>query len=394
MSASEAASYPRKRYNGDMRRFLLVIAAIGLVVGAGVLTFSIMRSLDDSDVRVTNGAELSTPGIEATRVLGGLDHPWDIDFLPGGTLLFTERSGTLSRLNDGEKVVIATIPEVEATGEGGLMGLAIDPDFDQNSYVYACYNSVSGDVRVSRWGLEEGLSQKNDIITGITAAESGRHSGCQVAFGPDGNLWIGTGDAADESQPQDRSELGGKILRVDRDGQPVADNPDGPDKRVYSYGHRNTQALAFYESPRNGSYGLSVEHGPDRDDEINELSAGNFGWAPGAGYDESAPMTDLAKFPDAVPSVWSSGSSTIAPSGAAFLRGQEWGRLEGWLAVAVLKDQKLVLLNIQNGSVSGERSFFESQYGRLRAATLGSDGSLYVSTDNGTDDAIYRVTAR
>ena len=377
-----------------MRRFLLALAAIGLVVGAGVLTFTIMRSLDEGDARVANGSQPSTPDIKATRILAGLEHPWDIDFLPGGTMLFTERSGMLSRLTDGEKVVIATITDVEAAGEAGLMGLAVDPDFEQNSYLYACYNSVSGDVRVSRWILEEGLGQQQDIVTGIPAALSGRHSGCQLAFGPDGNLWIGTGDSADESQPQDRSELGGKILRVTPDGQPAADNPDGPDKRVYSYGHRNTQALAFYESPRSGSYGLSVEHGSYRDDEINELKPGNFGWAPGAGYDDSVPMTDLAKFPDAVPSVWSSGSTTIAPSGAAFLQGKEWGRLEGWLAMSVLKNQKLVLLNIQNGSVSGERSFFESQYGRLRAATSASDGSLYISTDNGSDDAIYRVTAK
>ena len=266
-----------------MRRFLLALAAIGLVVGAGVLTFTIMRSLDEGDARVANGSQPSTPDIKATRILAGLEHPWDIDFLPGGTMLFTERSGMLSRLTDGEKVVIATITDVEAAGEAGLMGLAVDPDFEQNSYLYACYNSVSGDVRVSRWILEEGLGQQQDIVTGIPAALSGRHSGCQLAFGPDGNLWIGTGDSADESQPQDRSELGGKILRVTPDGQPAADNPDGPDKRVYSYGHRNTQALAFYESPRSGSYGLSVEHGSYRDDEINELKPGNFGWAPGAG---------------------------------------------------------------------------------------------------------------
>lgn len=374
-----------------MRRFLLSLAAIGLIVGAGALTVTILRSVGGNGRSVPDAPRVTTPDIETTELLGGLDHPWDIDFLPGGTLLFTERSGSISKLSDGNKVVIATIDDVEATGEGGLMGLAVDPEFERNSFVYACYNDISGDIRVSRWVLEEGLNQKRDIITGMPAATSGRHSGCQVAFGPDGNLWVGTGDAANESQPQDRSKLGGKILRVTRDGEPAADNPGGPDRRVYSYGHRNTQALAFYDSAENGSYGISVEHGPDRDDEINELKSGNFGWAPGDDYDESVPMTDLAKFPDAVPSVWSSGDSTIAPSGAAFLRGKEWGRLEGWLAVSVLKDQRLLLLNLSGGSVSGERTLLEGEFGRLRAATLGPDGALYISTDNGTDDSIIRV---
>jgi glucose/arabinose dehydrogenase len=161
---------------------------------------------------------------------------------------------------------------------------------------------------------------------------------------------------------------------------------------VYSYGHRNVQALAFYPNIQNGSYGVSVEHGTDRDDEVNELKPGNFGWQAGEGYDESASMTDLAKFPDAVQSVWSSGNPTIAPSGATFLTGDSWGRLNGWLAVAVLKDQKLLLLNVKNGSVGGERVYFEKEYGRLRGATMGPDENLYLTTDNGTD-TILKVTA-
>lgn len=376
-----------------MRRFLLVFAAVGLVLGAGMLTLVIMRSLDTTVPQESGMSSVTTPTLQATKLIDGLEHPWDVDFLPGGTMIFTERSGTLSRLMDGKKMTIATIDEVQAVGEGGLMGLAVDPNFEQNNHVYACYNSLSGDVRVSRWVLGEGLDQKEDIVTGIPAATSGRHSGCQVAFGPDGNLWIGTGDSADETQPQDTAKLGGKILRVTPGGQPVADNPEGPDRRVYSYGHRNTQALAFYESSEDGSYGVSVEHGPDRNDEINELKPGNFGWAPGSNYDESAAMTDVVRYPDAVTSLWNSGARTIAPSGATFLRSNDWGRFEGWLAVSVLKDQKLLLLNIQNGSVGGERSFFENEYGRLRAATIGPDSALYVSTDNGVNDAIYRITA-
>jgi len=377
-----------------MKRLALIAGSVGLVIVAGIATFFILKVIDADDDTASQTIS-TTPELSVTRLIEGLDHPWDVDFLPSGTLLFTERSGELSKLADGKKVVIEAPEDVNVVGEGGLLGLAIDPEFARDRFVYACLNSTRGDVRVARWVLdadEASVSDRTDIITGIPSADSGRHSGCQIAFGPDKNLWVGTGDSADESEPQDQDSLGGKILRVNRDGQPADGNPDGPDRRVYSYGHRNTQALAFYDAQRDGSYGVSVEHGSDRDDEVNPLKPGNFGWDPGGGYDETVPMTDLNKFPDAISSIWSSGNPTVAVSGATFLKGEKWGRLDGWLGVSVLKDQKLLLLNITGGSVSGERTLFEGQYGRLRAATLGPDGNLYVSTDNGTDDAIMRIS--
>lgn len=376
-----------------MRRILVLFASIVIVSIAGVATFVLLRTADPQTKEASKKAVSSTPELVASTVLDGLSHPWDIDFLPDGKLLFTERDGTISFVRDGKKQPIQMIDDVEARGEGGLMGLAVDPAYEENGFIYTCYNTTSGDTRVVRWKLADAtLSERRDIITGIPTAESGRHSGCQIGFGPDENLWVGTGDSADETQPQDRAKLGGKILRTDREGKAARDNPDGPDTRVYSYGHRNTQALAFYTSPKDTSFGYSVEHGPDRDDEVNALKPGNFGWSPGEGYDESSPMTDSKAFKDAVDSSWSSGASTIAPSGAAILQGKSWGRLEGWLAISVLKDQKILLLNINNGSVSGERSYFEREYGRLRAATLGPGGALYVSTDNGTNDSILRIT--
>lgn len=378
-----------------MKRLMITLGSIGLVVGAGLLTLALMRTLDTRQDDQMPSSQ--TPTMSAERLISGLDHPWDIDFLPDGTLLFTERSGTLSKLENGNKVALETPSDVRAVGEGGLTGLAVDPEFEENRFIYACLNSKAGDIRVARWVADEevtSLSDRTDIITDIPAAESGRHSGCQLAFGPDKNLWVGTGDAADESQPQDRASLGGKILRVTRDGQPAADNPDGPDKRVYSYGHRNTQALAFYDNELNGSYGLSIEHGSDRDDEVNELKTGNFGWAPGENYDESVPMTDTETFSEAVESVWSSGEPTIAPSGAAILRGKSWGRIEGWLAMSILKDKKIVLLNITNGSVNGTRDLYKNDYGRLRAATLGPDESLYISTDNGVNDSLLKISPK
>ena len=244
------------------------------------MTFVTLRALEPSETK-TSQSKPVTPSLTASRLIEGLDHPWDIDFLPSGTLLFTERQGTLSKIVDGKKVAIGLPDDINALGEGGMMGVAIDSNFQENRYVYTCYNSVLGDVRVVRWSLnedEDELTTQRPIVTGIRSADTGRHSGCQVVFGPDDMLWVGTGDAADETEPQNRDSLGGKILRVTRDGEAASDNPDGPDKRVFSYGHRNIQGIALYAKPRDGSYGVSVEHGSDRDDEVNELKPGNFGW--------------------------------------------------------------------------------------------------------------------
>jgi aldose sugar dehydrogenase len=376
-----------------MRRFLFIISSITLLLGAAALTFAVIEYVNTQKIEDVRKSQPVSPELTATVVAEGLEHPWDVDFLPDETVIFTERSGAISTVENGQKRLLGSIADVRATGEGGLLGIAVDPMYETTNFIFACLNSTEGDIRVVRWKLQNNeLQAREDIITDIPSAQTGRHSGCQLAFGPDNSLWVGAGDAADETQPQNQSSLGGKILRVDRDGKAAADNPPGPDRRVFSYGHRNIQAIAFYPSLQDTSYGVSVEHGPDRDDEVNELKPGNFGWSPLGGYDENVPMTDVGKFPDAIGSTWSSGDSTIAPSGAAFLRSKEWGRFEGWLAVSVLKDKQLLLLNAENGSVSGERSYFENEFGRLRAATLGPDGGLYVSTDNGTNDKILRIS--
>jgi len=344
----------------------------------------------------------NTPRIEAVVVTSGLDHPWEVAFLPDNTMLFTERGGVISKLADGKKVVIEEPDDVVVRGEGGMMGLAVDPDYQSNRYIYACFNSSrSGlDIRVVRWRLNESAtsaSERTDIVTGMPAASSGRHSGCRIGFGLDRNLWIGTGDAARGGVSQDLSSLGGKILRVDRDGKGVDGNLGGQaDPRIYSYGHRNTQGLAFYSSIQNGSYGVSVEHGSSVDDEVNPLVKGNFGWNPPLPYDESVPMTDTQKFPEAVKSIWNSGDPTIAPSDAAFLTGNEWGKWQDRLAMGVLKDQHLRLLELKPDGTTGEQlKVFDHAYGRIRAVTLGPDSVLYISTDNGAgQDQIVRLTPK
>jgi glucose/arabinose dehydrogenase len=218
--------------------------------------------------------------------------------------------------------------------------------------------------------------------------------GCRIRFGPDGYLWVGTGDTTQGPVPQSRTSLGGKILRITTDGAGAPGNAgDGFRPEVYTYGHRNPQGIAF--SPSGQAY--DVEHGPDRDDEVNRLvRGGNYGWDPvapgGTDYDQSRPMTDLGKFPNAQRAVWSSGVPTIAPSGATFLTGAQWSGWDGALAIAVLKGQQLRVLALSADGTAVEQQWARiTDRGRLRSAVQGPDGALYLATD-ANPGAILRVT--
>ena len=335
------------------------------------------------------------PKLGVTTVVSGLDHPWDIGFLPNGTMLVTERPGRLDRIVNGAAQLVIAPADVVAAGEGGMLGLAVDPLFATNGYVFVCMASSAGgttDVRVVRFTLaQNGASvlARQDIVTGLPYT-SGRHSGCRPRFGPDGALWVGTGDSATGTVPQDPGSLGGKVLRVNRDGTAAAGNPFG--LRWYTRGHRNVQGLAF--RPSDGMP-FEIEHGTSRDDEVNVLQAGgNYGWDPLPGYNELRPMTDLVKFPQAIVAKWSSGSPTIAPSGATFVTGARWGNWNGALAVAVLKAQQLRVFYVAaNGAIAGSNTVLTT-YGRLRSVVQGPDGDLYISTDNGGgNDVVLRVTS-
>jgi glucose/arabinose dehydrogenase len=391
---------PKRR---SARDIAVVVALLFMAIAAFMFVLtSLLQSKDKAPVVDTTKKSVlgHTPALKTAVVLGGLDHPWEVAFLPDNTMLITERAGSISKIVAGQKIILHYPDDVYAQGEGGMLGLAVDPKFATNRYIYTCFNSSLGgpDVRVVRWKVDDNatsLSNRKDIVTGIPSTASGRHSGCRLGFGSGGNLWIGTGDAALGGVAQDLKGLGGKILRVDREGNAVKGNLGGDaDPRIFSYGHRNVQGLAFYKAPKNGLYGVSIEHGSHIDDEVNLLAKGNFGWAPGISYIEREPMTDLVRFPDAVSSVWSSGEPTIAPADADFLVGEKWGKWDGRLAMAVLKDKHLRLLELKDDGTTGEQlKLFDGKFGRLRAVTMHTDGSLYLTTDNGgNQDFVLRVT--
>ncbi|MEX5295948.1 PQQ-dependent sugar dehydrogenase [Kocuria sp. CPCC 205268] len=352
------------------------------------------------------GAPPDAPALDVEVVVDGLELAWDVARTPEGTVLVTERGGRLLAHDErGTREVAAELDDLFVGSEAGLMGLEVSPDFDRTREIFLCHATRTGDgrpqdVRVTRWRLDEDAAaaeRTGTVVDGLPIS-SGRHSGCRLRFAPDGTLLVGTGDAAQGRNPQDPDSLGGKTLRLRPDGTVPEDNPfadrDGPAASVHTLGHRNVQGLAV--QPGTGTV-WSAEHGPGTDDEINVLEpGGNYGWDPAPGYDESVPMTDLEKYPDAVPAAWSSGRPTVALSGAVFLEGAQWGAWEGALAVAELKNTGVGVYRVEDTAVTGlsRMAELENDYGRLRSLTLDDEGALWVTTSNGQDDAVLRVTPR
>jgi aldose sugar dehydrogenase len=372
--------------------------------------------LSSASPAVTTPTSTTAPDLKVETVAGGLEHGWDIGFLPDGQVLVSQRPARLTLLSTSRpgataRDVKADLGDVMVRGEGGLMGLVVHPDFASSRQFTTCQTHTENgdpvDIRLVTWRLSpDGASaaRVRDLLTGLPVADSGRHSGCRPTIAADGTLLVGTGDTAQGDVSQDRTQLGGKVLRLDlRTGAPAPGNPfltsaNAHERYVWTYGHRNVQGVAV--RPGTGQV-LTAEHGPSFNDEVNVLKAGaNYGWDPSrggtvGGYDESVPMTDRKRFPDAVEAVWQSGDTTQAVCAAAFLSGAQWGRWDGALVVTALKGAKLLVLTLDPAgavtSVTVPREF-DNRYGRLRAARLGPDGALYVTTTNGSDDKLLRVT--
>jgi aldose sugar dehydrogenase len=336
----------------------------------------------------------AAPALDVTVVVDGLDHVWDVAQARDGTLLVDERSGGFTAvLPDGTvREVQADFDDLFARGETGLMGLVLDPGFATNRRLYSCQGVQDGSIAVIAWTIAADWSAAtraaDPVVPGIPLNErTGRHGGCRLRFAPDGALLVGTGDNTVGSNPQDRSSFAGKVLRVD---------PATGEAAVWTLGHRNVQGLAV----RPGTEQVfAVEHGPDRDDEVNLLRpGGNYGWNPdgNGSYDQSVPMTD-PDIPGAIPAVWSSGSPTLATSGATFLDGDQWGAYDGLLLVGLLKERGVLALRLDDDGVLQEQfrlPELDGTYGRLRSVQQGNDGALYVTTDNGDSDQLLRVTPR
>ncbi|GAA5116759.1 PQQ-dependent sugar dehydrogenase [Alloalcanivorax gelatiniphagus] len=346
---------------------------------------------------------LAAPALKVRTVARGLEHPWDVQQAPGGRLVVSERDrARLSVVRQGKRRTLANLSkQVWVSGETGLLSLAVDAG---SRTIWACHGAKGGnggEVRVTRWRVDRrwrSLSNRTVVIGGFPST-SGRHGGCRLLLDRDSDaLLIGTGDAAVGTNPRDLDSLGGKVLRVHRrTGAPMADNPfadaSGNRRFVWTYGHRNVQGLA---QRADGSF-WSAEHGSDRDDEVNRLVAGgDYGWNPVPGYDESVPMTDQSLPGEQQDAAWSSGYPTIATSGAAWVAGAQWGRLDGTLAVAALKASEVLFMRFDDAGTlqSVTRPPELTGIGRLRSVTAARNGDLLVTTDNGARDRVLRVSPR
>jgi glucose/arabinose dehydrogenase len=308
------------------------------------------------------GAPAGTARLGEPRELAtGLQVPWAVAFLPGGDALVTERdSGDLLRVTPQGKVTEAgKVPGVRPEGEGGLMGVAVSPSFDRDRYVYL-YFTADDDNRVVRFRYDDRVGELQPIVTGIPKA--GNHNGGRIAFGPDGMLYVATGEIYRTELAQDRDSLGGKILRVTPDGKPAQGNPYGT--RIWSYGHRNVQGLAWDESRRL----FATEFGQDRFDEINRIERGaNYGWPRVEGVGGQRQYTDPLL-------TWS--TAEASPSGLGYAGGSLWA--------AGLRGERLWQVPLDgNGNAGRPIAHYEGRYGRVRAAVASPDGrSLWVTTSN------------
>jgi len=396
---------------------------------------------------VTADTSPNTSSLQHSIVLEGLSDPWDMAFLPDGTMLFTEKCQGLSvRLPDGSVNALlgmtesdgyaATANDLFCEGQAGMNGVAFDPAFDENRliYVYSTSNLSSPPTnRVMRLTLSDdfaSVTDRTDIIDDIPYKEfatdhpfggPGAHNGGRVRFNPsDGFLYVTTGDTHNGEVPQSPSLLGGKVLRVDSDGNAADGNnaPNGFDPRIYTFGHRNIQGITFH--PETG-IPIVAEHGPWHSDEITVLDpGGNGGWDPrpniadrgdcpdnycgympnqmdGMNAFERAsfmPMTDTGTYPDAMPPIWNNNGLSQGMSSAEFLTGEAWGSWDGNMVVGIMGigfggtpiGQRIDVIELSDDG----RSVFDvtemtlpMELGRFRSLVQGPDGALYAAVDEG-----------
>jgi glucose/arabinose dehydrogenase len=399
------------------------------------------------------GKEPATaPTLSHTVVLTKLDGPWDLAFLPDGTLFFTEKclglsvrlpSGTVVKLlgMKDSKGYASTANDLFCEGQAGMQGIAVDPDFARNRFIYVYATSsltAPGTNRVLRLKVNDAVtavSGRVDIVTDIPYKKKandlpfggpGAHNGGRLRFGPgDGYLYVTTGDTHNGVVPQSPTLIGGKVLRIDRDGKAAPNNgaPAGFDRRIYTYGHRNPQGLAF----RPGTHQpFTAENGPWHSDEVTALRpGGNGGWDPrpnlagrGAcpadycGYSPNQkgpmdpkeraaymPMTDLKTYPDAMRPAWNNDGLSQGMFSATFLSGPQWKGWDGWMIVGFAGigmhgtpvGNRLDVLDIAADGLSATRTTVKLPMpaARFRSLVQGPDGNLYVAIDEGT---ISRLT--
>ncbi|MFD2246725.1 PQQ-dependent sugar dehydrogenase [Pontibacter ruber] len=321
----------------------------------------------------------------------GLNYPWELVLGPDNNIWMTERGGRVSRIDPetGAVTEVATIKEVEARGEGGLLGMALHPNFDANPEVFLVYNynrSGTYTEKVVKYRYN-GTSLVNPVVLVDNIAAANIHNGSRLLITPDLKLFITTGDAASPASAQNTAALNGKILRINLDGSIPTDNPISGNP-VWSFGHRNAQGLVLV-----GTTLYSSEHGPSQDDEINLIQKGrNHGWPNVNGFcdaDERA-FCEENKVVEPLKSY----TPTIAVSGMDYYNHDQIPQWKHSLLVATLKDNTLYQFKLSDdgNEITETNEFYRSKYGRLRDVLVAPNGKVYVATSNGSNDKVIEIS--
>jgi aldose sugar dehydrogenase len=417
------------------------------------LNYSLKIGVVAAGLALSGHALCAAPALLTEVTVGKLELPWDIAFMKDGTMFFTEKckglsvrtaSGTINKLHGigGTTGYASSSADLFCDGQAGMMGVAIDPEFDKNRFIYVFSSSKLNDKltnRVMRMKVDAamtGVSDRTDIVADIgykPAASKhpfggpGAHNGGRIRFNPgDGFLYVTTGDNHKGIAPQSPTYIGGKVLRIDRDGKPAAGNaaPTGFDPRIYTYGHRNPQGIAFRPGDNRP---FTAENGPWHSDEVTALvNGGNAGWDPRpniggrkdcpddyCGYSPNQmgamepkkraafmPMTDLKTYPKAMKPAWNNNGLSQGMFCNTFLTGEKWKDWNGQMIVGYTGigihgtpvGNRLDVLKISADGLTSKKTevSWPTATGRFRAAVMGPDGNLYVALED--QGNIIRVT--
>lgn len=372
-----------------------VVASIALAASLLVASACSTNAIETPD-----SGSLDLDGFKLEVVVGGLDTPWSIAFAPDGRMLVAERNGAIRVVIDGQlqDEPFAVIQDAVEIGEGGLMGMVLHPDFEQNHWIYVAFTHRQGNgygVRVARYReSSSGLSDKRVIIDGIEGGQI--HNGTELGFGPDGKLYVTTGEVGRKELAHVMSSLNGKTLRLNDDGSVPDDNPfvgrPGIRPEIWTYGHRNAQGMDW--QPGSGLM-FQAEHGPSSfdapggGDEINIVERGkDYGW----------PTIHHVMTREGMESPLLEYTPAIAPGSLAFSRGDRVPEIKNDIFVACLGGRGLLRVQLDGRTVTRAEKLFED-LGRCREVISGPDGYLYFTTSNKDgrgrpatdDDRIFRL---
>lgn len=378
-----------------MKQFRLLMLAMALVLSGFVPGRQMIIA---QAAGMAANMQAAGENFRLVRLATKLENPWSLAFLPDGRFLVSERVGRLLILGqDGSPQSVQGLPPVRSAGQGGLLDLALHPEFASNRLVYWTYaraGSGGSATALARGRLEGNRLEAVQILWVMPLHSAAtQHYGSRIRFGLDGKIYLTTGDRGDQNRARRPGDAAGKVIRLNDDGSIPADNPfigrSAYLPEIYSLGHRNAQGLAV--RPGNGQLWLS-EHGPRGGDEINLVKPGlDYGWpltTYGVAY-SGARIAESPTAPGIEPPVlhW---TPSIAPSGLEFYSGTAFPRWQGHLISGSLAGQKLVLLELASDRITGQQTILDGQIGRIRDVRVGPDGLVYLLTDD-SNGSLYRL---